>query len=180
MRPVCEVLGCCSTSCCTPSAERICYPSTYPSKASGAGIHRGRAVPAFRWAGGSWSGRPANLHDHGVEQAARSAPGEPVALCRVTVLDWLLDSDPAVRRQVLRDLTDEAPEVVARERARVATQGWGAQLLAVRWPDGQWAGGACFPADFDGDFSQGQPWTSTLGCLRPVPALKELPCPVFW
>lgn len=83
----------------------------------------------------------------------------------MTVLDWLLDSDPAVRWQVLRDLTDATPEVVARERERVATQGWGAQLLALSGPDGQWAGGACFPADFGGDFSQGQPWTSTLPTL---------------
>ncbi len=87
----------------------------------------------------------------------------------MTVVDWLLDSDPALRWQVLRDLTDASPEVVAEERARVTTQGWGARLLALRDDDGQWAGGACFPADFRWDFSQGQPWTSTmptLGLLR--------------
>jgi hypothetical protein len=61
-------------------------------------------------------------------------------------LDWLLDSDPAIRWQVLRDLADAAPEVVAAERARVATSGWGARLLALRDDDGQWAGGTCFPA----------------------------------
>ena len=83
----------------------------------------------------------------------------------MTVLDWLLDSDPALRWQVLRDLTDAPPEEVAAERARVATEGWGARLLALRDDDGQWAGGACFPADFRGDFSQGQPWTSTLPTL---------------
>jgi hypothetical protein len=81
------------------------------------------------------------------------------------VHDWLLDSDPALRWQVLRDLTDAPPEEVAAERARIATQGWGARLLAVRDDDGQWAGGACFPADFRGDFSQGQPWTSTFPTL---------------
>jgi hypothetical protein len=81
------------------------------------------------------------------------------------VLDWLLDSDPALRWQVLRDLSDAPPEVVAAERARVATQGWGARLLALRDDDGQWAGGACFPASFRGDFSQGQPWTSTMPTL---------------
>ena len=84
---------------------------------------------------------------------------------RVTVLDWLLDSDPALRWQVLRDLSEAPPQVVAAERARVATEGWGARLLALRGEDGQWAGGACFPADFRGDFSQGQPWTSTLPTL---------------
>ena len=83
----------------------------------------------------------------------------------MTVLDWLLDSDPAVRWQVLRDLAGAPPEVVAAERARVATEGWGAELLALRDDDGQWAGGACFPADFRGDFSQGQPWTSTFPTL---------------
>jgi hypothetical protein len=83
----------------------------------------------------------------------------------MTVLDWLLDSDPALRWQVLRDLSDAPPEVVAAERARVATEGWGARLLALRGGDGQWAGGACFPAGFRGDFSQGQPWTSTLPTL---------------
>jgi hypothetical protein len=81
------------------------------------------------------------------------------------VIEWLLDSDPAVRWQVLRDLTDAAPADVAAERARVATEGWGAALLALRDDDGQWAGGACFPADFRGDFSAGQPWTSTLPSL---------------
>jgi hypothetical protein len=83
----------------------------------------------------------------------------------VTVLDWLLDSDPGLRWQVLRDLTDASVEEVAAERARVAVQGWGARLLAVRDEDGQWAGGACFPAGFTGDFSAGQPWTSTFPTL---------------
>jgi hypothetical protein len=83
----------------------------------------------------------------------------------MTVLDWLLDSDPALRWQVLRDLCEARPEVVAAERARVATEGWGAWLLAVRDQDGQWAGGACFPAGFRGDFSRGQPWTATFPTL---------------
>ncbi len=81
------------------------------------------------------------------------------------VEDWLLDSDPALRWQVLRDLSHAPPEAVAAERARVATVGWGARLLAARDADGQWAGGACFPSDFRGDFSDGQPWTSTLPTL---------------
>ena len=58
------------------------------------------------------------------------------------VIDWLLDSDPAIRWQVLRDLTDTAPQEVAEERARVATEGWGARLLALQWPNGTWAGNA--------------------------------------
>ncbi|MEQ1353576.1 MAG: hypothetical protein ABLT11_06130 [Candidatus Acidiferrum sp.] len=54
---------------------------------------------------------------------------------------WLLDSDPAIRWQVMRDLTDEAPETIAAERSRVATEGWGAKLLAKQSPAGQWDGG---------------------------------------
>jgi hypothetical protein len=54
---------------------------------------------------------------------------------------WLLDSDPAIRWQVMRDLTDEAANTIATERARVATEGWGAQLLAKQSPDGTWPGG---------------------------------------
>ena len=58
----------------------------------------------------------------------------------MTVIDWLLDSDPAVRWQVMRDLTNEQADVVAGERARVATEGWGARLLALQAPDGRWGG----------------------------------------
>jgi hypothetical protein len=83
----------------------------------------------------------------------------------VDVIDWLLDADPALRWQVLRDLADAPPEAVAAERARIASEGWGARLLALRGADGQWDGGACFPAGFRGDFSAGQPWTSTLPTL---------------
>jgi hypothetical protein len=63
----------------------------------------------------------------------------------MTVVQWLLDSDPAIRWQVMRDLVDEPAEVVAAERARVATEGWGARLLALQAPDSQWAGGVLFP-----------------------------------
>ena len=83
----------------------------------------------------------------------------------MTPLEWLLDSDPAVRWQVLRDLADAPDDVVAAERARVATEGWGARLLALRDPDGQWAGGACFPAAGGEPSEDGQPWTSTLPTL---------------
>ena len=54
---------------------------------------------------------------------------------------WLLDSDPAIRWQVMKDLTDEAADTIAAERARIATEGWGAQLLARQSPDGSWPGG---------------------------------------
>src|ERR1700691_1216903 len=55
-------------------------------------------------------------------------------------LKWLLDSDPAIRWQVMRDLAGEAPNTVAAERSRIATEGWGAQLLALQSPAGRWAG----------------------------------------
>jgi hypothetical protein len=84
----------------------------------------------------------------------------------VTLLDWLLDSDPAIRWQVLRDLVDAPSEDVAAERARVATEGWGARLLALQGEDGQWEGGACFPATgWRHGSDEGQPWTSTLPTL---------------
>jgi hypothetical protein len=56
-------------------------------------------------------------------------------------LKWLLDSDPAIRWQVMRDLTGAAPGAIAAERFRVATEGWGAQLLALQSPAGDWGAG---------------------------------------
>jgi hypothetical protein len=56
----------------------------------------------------------------------------------MNVIDWLLDSDPAIRWQVMRDLLDSPTEEVAAERARVAKEGWGAQVLALQGPDGHW------------------------------------------
>jgi len=56
-------------------------------------------------------------------------------------IKWLLDSDPAIRWQVMRDLTGEAPNAIAAERSRVATEGWGAQLLALQSPAGNWGAG---------------------------------------
>ncbi len=63
----------------------------------------------------------------------------------MSVTEWLLDGDPAIRWQVMRDLTNEPSDVVADERARVATEGWGARLLALQAPDGQWGGGTFAP-----------------------------------
>src|SRR5271168_3511155 len=70
--------------------------------------------------------RPMSLHDY--------AP-------RPAHLKWLLDSDPAIRWQVMRDLIGEAPNAIAAERSRVATEGWGAQLLARQSPAGDWGEG---------------------------------------
>ncbi len=71
-----------------------------------------------------------------------------------SVIRWLLDSDPAIRWQVMRDLTQASAEEVTSERARVATEGAGAQLLALQGPDGSWAGAAWNPG-----------WDSTMHVL---------------
>ena len=53
-------------------------------------------------------------------------------------IDWLLDSDPAIRWQAMRDLTDASPQTIAAERARVTSAGLGAAILAHQQPDGAW------------------------------------------
>lgn len=58
---------------------------------------------------------------------------------RAAVVTWLLDGDPAIRWQVMRDLSEAPAEVVAAERSRVAEEGWGAGLLARQTPDGHWS-----------------------------------------
>jgi hypothetical protein len=56
------------------------------------------------------------------------------------VMRWMLDSDPSIRWQVMRDLTGAPADEVVAERARVATEGAGARLLALQAPDGRWGG----------------------------------------
>jgi hypothetical protein len=60
----------------------------------------------------------------------------------MSVVAWLLDADPSLRWQVLRDLLDAPAAEVAAERARVGSEGWGAQLLALQAADGRWGGAA--------------------------------------
>jgi hypothetical protein len=83
----------------------------------------------------------------------------------------MLDSDPALRWQVERDLADSPIEVWTATRASVATEGFGARLLAFQDDDGQWAGGAFFPRGFDFEGPEaaagaGQPWTATTWSLN--------------
>jgi hypothetical protein len=73
-----------------------------------------------------------------IQTPAAIAPTNPT-------LEWLLDSDPAVCWQVLRDLTTAPASAVAAERARVAFEGWGAQLLGGQRSDGQWGNGTDTP-----------------------------------
>jgi hypothetical protein len=56
----------------------------------------------------------------------------------VDTIGWLLDSDPAIRWQAMRDLTDTPASAVALERARVAREGLGAAILECQGPDGAW------------------------------------------
>ncbi|MFT3797083.1 squalene cyclase [Microbacterium sp.] len=81
------------------------------------------------------------------------------------VLDWLLDSDPTLRWQVERDLAGAPESTWQNTRARIAAEGDGARLLSHQDPDGQWAGGAYFPAGFTGDEPGTQPWTATTWTL---------------
>src|SRR2546425_5726535 len=63
----------------------------------------------------------------------------------MNITDWLLDSDPSIRWQVLYDLLDSSADEVVAERARVATEGWGARLLSLQAEDGTWGGGSYMP-----------------------------------
>ena len=83
------------------------------------------------------------------------------------VIEWLLDSDPSIRWQVMRDLTDAPESQWSAERARVETQGWGARLLSYEDEDGQWAGGSFVPHGFEASEWRdvGQPWTATTYAL---------------
>jgi hypothetical protein len=67
------------------------------------------------------------------------------ALWNSPVITWLLDADPSIRWQVMRDLTGTPAEIVAAERSRVASEGWGPRLLDQQRPDGQWGDGVGTP-----------------------------------
>jgi len=85
-----------------------------------------------------------------------------------TLAEWLLDSDPAIRWQVERDLLELPSDVWTLTRSQLPDGGFAAQLLALQDPDGQWAGGAFFPKGFDFESMKnvGQPWTATTWSLN--------------
>ncbi len=86
-----------------------------------------------------------------------------------SVIEWLLDSDPAIRWQVQRDLLDEPGSVHGAERAKVATEGWGARLLALQDERGYW-GIDELPARGDADAGLGDGATR-----RALRELNEIP-----
>ena len=73
---------------------------------------------------------------------APNLPEPPPSKLPQPVMGWLLDSDPSIRWQVMRDLIGSPAEQVAAERARVATEGAGARLLRLQAADGRWGGAA--------------------------------------
>ncbi|MGH8533062.1 MAG: hypothetical protein ACREV1_10160 [Gammaproteobacteria bacterium] len=85
---------------------------------------------------------------------ANETPKRQVPKLKRPVMQWLLDSDPSIRWQVMCDLTEGPDEVVAAERSRVASEGWGARLLALQGLDGEWGEGTSAPK-----------WESTLYTL---------------
>src|SRR5882762_4710788 len=85
---------------------------------------------------------------------ATNPPKRQVPKPKRSVIGWLLDSDPSIRWQVMRDLSGALAEEVAAERALVATEGAGARLLALQGTDGRWGGAA---------WNRG--WTSTMHVL---------------
>jgi len=79
------------------------------------------------------------------QQMATNPPKQQAPRPKKSVIRWLLDSDPSIRWQAMRDLTDAPNEEVAAERAKVAREGWGVQLLAGQGADGYWGAGTSNP-----------------------------------
>lgn len=61
------------------------------------------------------------------------------------IIAWLMEGDPSIRWQVMRDLLEEEDALIKQEQERVAKMGWGAQFLSYQEPSGLWAGGIYSP-----------------------------------
>ncbi|WP_293697947.1 squalene cyclase [uncultured Agrococcus sp.] len=87
------------------------------------------------------------------------------------VAAWLLDSDPALRWQVERDLLDLPEPEWQATRSRVPEEGFASRVLSKQDDDGQWAGGAYFPTRRELGVEvvgspEGQPWVATTWALN--------------
>jgi hypothetical protein len=82
---------------------------------------------------------------------------------RDEVIDWLMEGDPAIRWQVMRDLLNQPRLKWEAERQLVATRGWGADLLKRQDGAGTWGRGIYSPK-----------WTSTTYTLL---LLREMGLP---
>jgi hypothetical protein len=80
-----------------------------------------------------------------VDEMTTRSPERQDPKSGTAAMQWLLDSDPSIRWQTMRDLTAEPAEVVGAERSRVASEGWGARLLGRQRPDGNWGDGITTP-----------------------------------
>src|SRR5262249_31333550 len=100
------------------------------------------AMATIRWMR-SQTGLTTNIWSDALGRAKQDSPAEFFKVTRSTdkVSRWLLDGDPAIRWQALRDVVGAAERTVERERQKVACDGWGARLLAKQDPEGTWAGG---------------------------------------
>lgn len=61
------------------------------------------------------------------------------------IIDWLMQGDPVIRWQTMRDLCDRPEDEWQAERSRIVKSGWGAQFLEClqsdgTWPEGRWTG----------------------------------------
>jgi hypothetical protein len=57
------------------------------------------------------------------------------------VIAWLMDGDPVIRWQTMRDLSGQSEDVWQAERQRTVQEGWGARFLEQLRPDGTWPAG---------------------------------------
>lgn len=136
----------------------VCEPDEEPAvRARIAGALAGES----QWRVVSERARPVAESEGALAHDLLEVPRCPTSIGDTDVTEWLLDSDPAIRWQAMQELTGASAEAVAAERSRVLTEGWGARLLALRGSDGQWAGGALFPAERAPGAPRWQPWTAT-------------------
>ncbi len=97
---------------------------------------------------------------HGPVQLTKRSTREAVTKQERGLIRWLLNGDPAIRWQTLRDLAGASPRSVERERNRVAKVGWGARLLSMQDVEGTWSRTTLRGVSSDGGLYAPK-WTST-------------------